>query len=425
MSCNHRLVRWFIATSLILISPCFLSASTPTKLPYDFTYELFLSDVHCWISRECEGIVRERPDGRFVERLDRHLSTATKSLDLAIYGVRYQDWLLNRIRSLRNKGISVRATIDQTRGRLGDWRIKENFAYRDAFKLYQTLGQANLKPDRNLDGSPRTASIMHNKFYVVDESSVFLGSTNFSETGTGKEYNANSSIIIFSPEIAKLFSQEFAQMFSRGLYSIYKNRHSKPQDFEFRDGTKASVYFAPQDKPIDRAVVPFIESAKKRLSVGIFFLTSSLVQDALIDAHRRGVELRIINDATAARHPSSIIWALRNAGIDVRVENWGGKMHMKTAIADGIHTLIGSMNWSDAGNTTNDESVVVIKNHRQLAAEVEEYLDSLWENLPNSLNSRNYRDPRAESLESINSCFDGINNDHVGGFDTEVPECHP
>ena len=398
-------------------------AETYKKLPYNFRYDLHLSDVACWITEQCTGIVEDNADGELLDLVERHMSTAKQTVDLAIYGIRAQDRLLGTMAAMRKSGVKFRATIDQVTGELNDWENSANFPYPDAIKLRRAIGWRYLKPDRNQDGSPRTGTIMHNKYYVVDNESVWLGSTNLSETGLSKEYNANSSIILYSKDVARLFTREFDQMYSEGLYSIYKRRHKLDQNFQFRDGTKVSVFFAPQDKPVDTAVVPFIDKAKKRIAIGIFYLTSRAVFNALIDAHDRGVRIKIVNDATAARHASSIVKPLRKAGIDVRVENWGGKMHMKTAVADGKNVLIGSMNWSDAGNTGNDESVIVIENQRQLASEIEDYIETLYDSLPSSTETRRYRDPYAESPDSVNSCHDGINNDHVGGTDMEVAAC--
>jgi len=119
---------------------------------------------------------------------------------------------------------------------------------------------------------------------------------------------------------------------------------------------------------------------------------------------------------------------LRKAGIHVRVENWGGKMHMKAAVSDHRNVIIGSMNWSKAGNHTNDENTMSVSNNPSLAGEMADYFETLWRSLDGYYSSTkgvNIRDPRAESLESINSCFDGLDNDYDGTVDGEDSGCKP
>lgn len=407
----------------LLAEPTYAIPTKSIRIDQDFRYELQLSDVGCWRDRWCRGLVTNNVQGNIAQQVDDILARTQDQLDLAIYGIRRQDWLLSRIKKLKRQGVKIRVTLDQKKGAYGDWETGSNFPYPDAFKLVQILGQRLVRPDRNKDGSPRTASIMHNKFFVQDQSAVWLGSTNFSNTGTGHEYNANSSLIIYSKAIAKIYSDEFNQMYEQGHYGRYKSSRSQQYGYRFRDGTRVSVYFSPQDSPRDHAVIPFIDRASRFLDIGMFYLTSVRVADALIRAHNRGVKIRIINDATAARNLYSLNKRLRRAGIDVRVENWGGKMHMKTAVSDQKHILIGSMNWSKAGSDDNDENTMIIENNPKLASEIIEYFDNLWVHLDSSLETPNYHSPRPESHESINSCEDGINNDHVGGYDRQVFAC--
>ncbi len=194
--------------------------------------------------------------------------------------------------------------IDQERGRVGDWETASNFMYDGAAELLQILSDNHLHVDVNRDGSVRTGSIMHDKFFTIDSRRVWLGSTNLTDTESGAEYNANSSILIESSELAEIYDREFHQMFGERRFSIYKTSLHQPM-LNFADGTELEVYFSPQDRPISRAVVPFIQAARVKLDIAMFYLTSAAVRDALIAAAKRGVDVRIINDATAARNQYS------------------------------------------------------------------------------------------------------------------------
>ena len=139
----------------------------------------------------------------------------------------------------------------------------------------------------------------------------------------------------------------------------------------------------------------------------------------LQDAKKRGVEIRIINDATNASSKYTIHKELRKLGIKVKTENYAGKMHMKTICIDNKYTIIGSMNFTSSGNFRNDENVLIIENEG-ITTYIKNTFLYLWNKIPQKYENK---DPKAESLESIGSCFDGIDNDFDKKIDKEDEGC--
>jgi phosphatidylserine/phosphatidylglycerophosphate/cardiolipin synthase-like enzyme len=148
-------------------------------------------------------------------------------------------------------------------------------------------------------------------------------------------------------------------------------------------------------------------------------LTHKQLVNRLIAAHKRGVEVKVITCASAAATPWSRHQALRDAGIPVKIENWGGKMHKKSMTIDGKIAIIGSMNFSGRGESNNDENVLIIEN-ADLVGQLNEEFFRLWSLIPDKYLKIA---PLAESPESGNSCFDGMDNDHNGLIDIEEPIC--
>jgi len=399
----------------------------PRAVNEPFKFELYTANVLEWADGTRAGLI---PDGKgaMAKGLDALVRSARESLDMALYGVQRQPWFLTSLERGRNEHrVEVRAVVDQVAGDLGDWS-PGNFTYPDTVKLARMLDHENILPDLNRDGTARRASIMHNKFVVADRKSVWMGTANVTSTEVGSEYNANAAIIVHSKTLAGIFADEFSQMFVDRRFSRNKWERVDRAPLKYSDGTRVEVFFSPQDDAINSGVVPFIRRATRTLDIGMFFLTHDVIAEELIDAVNRGVRVRLIYDALAAAHPHTHHRFLRENGIDVRVENWGGKMHMKAAVADGRDVILGSLNWSVAGNEANDENTLIVRGNQRLASELGGYLESLWESLePTSTDrSRNggaVRDPRAESWGSINSCIDGIDNDHDGLIDAEDPAC--
>lgn len=382
-----------------------------------FRYQLYTTNVLAWASGQRQGPVQDHRSA-MTGGLENLLKGATRQVNLAIYGIQSQTWAFDTIQRLQERGLEIRALVDQKSGDLGDW-APGNFTYPDTAQLASLLPLDAVVPDQNPTGKVRTSSIMHNKFVTIDGQYLWTGSSNLSHTCMGDEYNANVSIMIDSPALVALYEAEFDEMHTKKNFSSRKDAHGR-DSLHFDDGTEVSVYFSPADDPVASGIIPLIEEARKTLDIGMFYLTHRDVVAALKAARDRGVQVRLIYDAVAAAHPSSPHKDLRAAGILVRVENWGGKMHMKTAIADDRHVVIGSMNWTDAGNASNDENTLIIRHNPRLGGELRDYFDQLWDSLTaNAL----LPDPRAESPQSINSCFDGIDNDHDGLVDSQEALC--
>jgi phosphatidylserine/phosphatidylglycerophosphate/cardiolipin synthase-like enzyme len=384
----------------------------------NFEYELQTTNIFPWINGQKSGRVNDE-QGVFAKALDDIMNRAQSHLDLAVYGAEKQQWFFDRLRSLKSRKISMKAVVDQVRGEVGEWK-PENFVYPMTVTIPKILGLKSVLPDLDRNMNVRRSSFMHNKFVVVDQQTVWTGSTNISNTCLGAEYNANVSIKVNSPALAGIFSEEFSQMFRSKRFSVRKSTLDEVPKVSYRDGTEVAAFFSPQDSTVDRGILPAIEAADKRIDLAMFFFTHQAIAEALIDAHNRGVTVRMMLDAVAARHPASRHQMLRDAGIEVRVENWGGKMHMKAAAIDNDQTIIGSMNWTKAGDKKNDENTLIISGNRKLNREFSVYFQRLWRTLDHPITRRN---PRPEGRDSINSCFDGLDNNHNKLRDAEDPGC--
>ena len=80
---------------------------------------------------------------------------------------------------------------------------------------------------------------------------------------------------------------------------------------------------------------------------------------------------------------------------------------MKSALIDNKHLIIGSMNWTSAGESKNDENTLIIRNSRDAPSYIKFY-NKMWDSISDEWL---YNDPKAESIDSGSSCSDGIDND--------------
>ena len=95
----------------------------------------------------------------------------------------------------------------------------------------------------------------------------------------------------------------------------------------------ASVYFSPK-RGSAQVLAGFIDRTEKTLDCAIYSLSHDLIADALVNAHRRGVQVRVLMDKTQAGGKNSDDERLRAAGIEVRIATHFKIFHHKVAIAD-------------------------------------------------------------------------------------------
>ena len=342
----------------------------------------------------------------FCTTLVKQINNTNSSIDMALYG--YTDVLdvTNALKHAIQRGVNVRMVYDvNAQG--------SNF-YPDTFRL------AKLIPDSKGDSgdSQYQSSIMHNKFFIFDKKTVLTGSANISFTDLSG-FNSNAIVLINSPEIAQIYEQEFEQMYNNHF-------HGKKAKIEQKENillgeSIVSVYFSPTDKVITDKIIPLINNAHKYIYVPAFVITHKRFTQALINAKIRGVDVRIILDATNARNQHTTHETMRKNNILVKTENYAGKMHAKSILIDDNYLIIGSMNFSKSGESRNDENILIIENP-YLTKYYKDFFNYLWEKIPDIWLTKN---AASESHDSLGSCFDGIDNDFDGKIDSADSGCMP
>lgn len=338
-----------------------------------------------------------------------HINKAETSIDIAIFGYDEYPPIEEALYNAINRGIKIRL--------IHDINSKGENIYKDTLKLTKLL--TNCRCDNNLlnidNNSQYTNSLMHNKFYIFDSKTVITGSANLSYTDLSG-YNSNCIITINSPKIAKIYEEEFEQMYL-GKFHKLKNKNNIES---IKLGTiKLDTYFSPQDNSTHNAIIPLINNAKKYIYIPAFLITDADITEALIMAKNKGIDIKIIIDAVNAKSKASKHKILRENGILVKTENYAGKLHSKSMIIDDKYTLIGSMNFSKAGNYKNDENLIILKD-KNIAIFYREFFEYLWNKIKDYWLTH---DVSAESIYSIGSCSDGIDNDYDGKIDSEDEGC--
>lgn len=323
-----------------------------------------------------------------------NINQAKSSIDIAIYGYSSVPAIEQAIRNAQQRGVKIRLVHDMD--------SKGNNIYENTSNLAKLI--QNTQSDRN---SKEASFIMHNKFYIFDNKTVITGSANLSHTDMSG-YNSNAVVVINSEEAANIYRREFEQMYEGRFHSVKTSMNKT-----------SNIYFSPQDKTITNGVLPLIKGAKNYIYIPAFIVIENRIIEELISAKKRGIDVRIIADALNASARHSRVKDLRENGVPVKIENYAGKMHSKTMIIDDRYLLLGSMNFSYSGENRNDENFLILDNP-QAAKFYKGFFLYLWDKIPDKW-LKHY--PKAEGLDSIGSCTDGIDNDYDGLIDSTDEGC--
>lgn len=149
------------------------------------------------------------------------------------------------------------------------------------------------------------------------------------------------------------------------------------------NGCAAHTAFSPHGEGLS-LILDTISSAKKEIRMSTYSFTEPNIGKALLDAHKRGVDVKIVvdkehNGRREADAPS-VSRFLASNGVSVSLTKAYKIQHNKVLIVDRQTVQTGSFNFSRAAQKDNAENVLVISRCPKLAAA---YLND-WNKLADS-----------------------------------------
>jgi phosphatidylserine/phosphatidylglycerophosphate/cardiolipin synthase-like enzyme len=316
------------------------------------------------------------------------LAKAQKSLDLAVYDVRFETdaggLVLASILSAVQRGVRV--------------RLLYNVAHPGPIPVPpppETGPEAieSLPIDtRGIAGIP---DLMHHKYVVRDGDAVWTGSTNWTDDSWTRQENV--IVTVSSREIAYAFTLTFDQLWESGQVA---HTGSDPRPVGV-NGMQVRPWFCPeQGEALSHRVAKHIGKAKKRVRIASPVLTSGPILATLVEVvNERRCDVRGIVDDTQV---DQVFHQWRTNGVSewkvpllqriLEGAEFSGKasipwtpdsvhdfMHAKLVVADDT-TFVGSFNFSRSGEM-NAENVLEIRDPA-VAERLAAYVDELRERYP-------------------------------------------
>jgi cardiolipin synthase A/B len=252
---------------------------------------------------------------------------------------------------------------------------------------------------------------MHRRLLIVDGSIGFMGGVGIAEQWDGNaqdpEHERETHLRIEGPAVRDL-QGGFLENWTEGTSALLSSAHF-PDLLGFDDGIPAQVARTVSTggtRGLEEMLWAAVAGAKERIWVTTaFFAPRRAFVDALCDAARRGIDVRILTggpaqDKQIAREAGQRSYdTLLQAGVRI-FEYQQAKLHAKVITIDGIWAHVGSSNLENRSIALNDEINISIQ-HPTVAAELERHFrDDLqasqelnlpgWRRRPRAKRAREY-----------------------------------
>ncbi len=149
----------------------------------------------------------------------------------------------------------------------------------------------------------------------------------------------------------------------------------------FPDGAAAEsveIAFSP-DRGATDLVVRTVSEAKESVRVAAYSFTSKPIALALLKAHERGVDVRVVVDKSQATARYTAATFLANQNVQVRIDYRYSIMHDKFLVIDGQTVELGSFNFTASAENRNAENVMVLRNAPGVAVRYAQEWERLWQ----------------------------------------------
>jgi phosphatidylserine/phosphatidylglycerophosphate/cardiolipin synthase-like enzyme len=324
------------------------AATTLTEIPLGAGYGVNGGWFELYFTNPQSPLASQKTGGPDVP-LAAAIDSARLSVDVAIYSLS-----LNSVRDAliraHKRGVKVRMVMES-----------DNLDRSDPQKL-KDAGIPIL--------GDRREGLMHDKFLVIDNSEVWMGSMNFTDSGA---YADNNNLMrIRSVKMAEDYTKEFEEMFVNDKFGPDVVAET-PNPQVTIDGTPIDVYFSPDDGVL-ASLLDLINNAQK----SIYFMAFSFTEDSLGDAVRaRAQDGVVVAGVMEAEQVKSNIGTefdpFKQAGLDVLRDGNDGQMHHKVMIIDENTVAFGSYNFTNSAETRNDENLIVVHNQDIAAQFIAEF----------------------------------------------------
>ncbi|HMQ68475.1 MAG TPA: phospholipase D-like domain-containing protein [Ignavibacteria bacterium] len=306
----------------------------------------------------------------FKVRLGERIDSAARSIDIAIYSFNEITQLRDKLISALVRGVKIRMVYDHRDG--------------NTQQLVEDLRNAGILVQQR----PISSNIMHNKFFIFDARDNVSYSDDWLWTGsaniTNEQFYADAQNVIFIQDqaLCNTYTREFEEMWgshnninnpSNAKFGSNKSDNT-PHKFVI-NGKNVECYFSPSDNTSTKIENMIADYTDKSIYFCAFAFTRFNIANKMkAEFNPPDKMVRGVFDDNNGTDPSSVYPEMKGIGgsspwnppAPVYLDGQTGLLHSKYILIDAdlpssnpiVQT--GSMNYSTAATTGNDENILLI-----------------------------------------------------------------
>jgi phosphatidylserine/phosphatidylglycerophosphate/cardiolipin synthase-like enzyme len=249
---------------------------------------------------------------------------------------------------------------------------------------------------------------MHHKFVVIDDRVTIVSTANFTMScihgdvlTPNSRGNANSVLVVESPNFSRFFAEEFSQLWGSGKRGNFgQNKTYRGPQTTTVKGIKLTVQFSPTsrrynwEESVNGLIANQLAKANRSIKAALFVFSDQKLANVMEKRHRAGVQVGVVIEPKFAYReyselldlmgiekknekcvyePDNNPWKTPAQEVGISRLSKGDVLHHKFAVVDNRTVVVGSQNWSDAANYINDETLIVIQDSRISDLYAQEY----------------------------------------------------
>ncbi len=213
------------------------------------------------------------------------------------------------------------------------------------------------------------SALMHDKFMILDSTTVWTGSWNYTINDTYR--NNNNALSLRSRQAVADYQREFDEMFTGRQFGP-RSPSDTPNPSFTQDGVPVQIYFAAEDDVVT-AILNTLNTADTNIRFMTFSFTIDQISQLMLTKAERGVQVQGIFETTGSETSSSELTPLFCAGLPVRQDGNVFVLHHKVFIVDNDTVITGSFNISSNATNSNDENLLIIQDPTLAAQYIAEF----------------------------------------------------
>ncbi|MCC4799267.1 phosphatidylserine synthase [Enterovibrio norvegicus] len=142
----------------------------------------------------------------------------------------------------------------------------------------------------------------------------------------------------------------------------------------------ATSWFSP-GRTCAAGIIEQLKLARHSIDICVFTIADNDLTKHILDAHKRGIKVRIVTDNDKMYDRGSDVDYLAEQGVAVKIDTTQYHMHHKFAIFDEQRLINGSFNWTRSASKYNQEDITLTDDRRFVTAFSRQF-ETLWQKFP-------------------------------------------